>query len=81
MYFERQIMDQAGIAGMEKDVLKLQIEIMKKQVDLERMNLSESIREYVCHILWKKNQYWWSLMINFNANNKSHSEDKMYKYT
>ena len=54
MYFERQIMDQAGIAGMEKDVLKLQIEIMKKQVDLERMNLSESIREYVCHILWKK---------------------------
>ena len=51
MYFERQIMDQAGIAGMEKDVLKLQIEIMKKQVDLERMNLSESIREYVCHNL------------------------------
>ena len=45
LYFERQIMDQAGIAGMEKDVLKLQIEIMKKQVDLERMNLSESIRE------------------------------------
>lgn len=45
MYFERQIMDQAGIVGMEKDVLKLQIEIMKKQVDLERMNLSESIRE------------------------------------
>ena len=38
-------MDQAGISGMEKDVLKLQIEIMKKQVDLERMNLSESIRE------------------------------------
>ena len=54
MYFERQIMDQAGIVGMEKDVLKLQIEIMKKQVDLERMNLSESIREYVCHNLWKK---------------------------
>ena len=45
MYFERQIMDQAGIAGMEKDVLKLQIEIMKKQVDLERMNISESIGE------------------------------------
>ena len=38
-------MDQAGISGMEKDVLKFQIEIMKKQADLERMKLSESIRE------------------------------------
>ena len=43
--FERKIMDQAGISGMEKDVLKFQIEIMKKQADLERMKLSESIRE------------------------------------
>ena len=38
-------MDQAGISGMEKDVLKIQIGIMKKQADLERMKLSESIRE------------------------------------
>ena len=38
-------MDQAGIANMEKDCLKMQIELFNTQVKLERGTVSNSVKE------------------------------------
>eukprot|EP00094_Tigriopus_californicus_P006451 TCALIF_06213-PA protein Name:"Protein of unknown function" AED:0.28 eAED:0.28 QI:0/0/0.33/0.66/0/0.33/3/8/80 len=36
-------MDQAGIANMEKDILPLQIEVIKAQINMTRIPISESV--------------------------------------
>ena len=38
-------MDQAGISQMEKDVLKVQVALMKKQAGMTRSPVSASIKE------------------------------------
>lgn len=37
-------MDQAGINNMEKDILPLQLEVMKAQINIARIPISESVR-------------------------------------
>jgi hypothetical protein len=38
-------MDQSGIQNMEKDCLKIQIDLMKGQVKMTRSPVSQSIKE------------------------------------
>ena len=40
-------MDTLGINAMEKDVLKLQVDLMKRQVALDRMPVSQTVKEWV----------------------------------